>query len=31
VANLRIIEAAHESGRLGVAVTLDPPAGHVSR
>ena len=31
VANLRIIEAAHESGRLGIAVALDPPAGHVSR
>ena len=30
VQDLRVIEAAHESGRLGVAVDLDPPAGHVS-
>ena len=29
VANLRVIEAAHESGRLGIAIELDPPAGHV--
>lgn len=29
VQDLRVIEAAQESGRLGVAVTLDPPAGHV--
>ena len=29
VQDLRVIEAAHESGRLGVAVELDPPAGHM--
>lgn len=29
VQDLRVIEAAHESGRLGVAVVLDPPAAHV--
>lgn len=29
VQDLRVIEAAHESGRLGVAIALDPPAGHV--
>lgn len=31
VQDLRVIEAAHESGRLGVAVALDPPAGHLGR
>lgn len=31
IQDLRVIEAAHESGRLGVAVALDPPAAHVSR
>ena len=30
VQDLRVIEAAHESGRLGMAVELDPPAGHVN-
>jgi predicted dehydrogenase len=30
VENLRVIEAAHESGRSGAAVVLDPPAGHVT-
>lgn len=30
VQDLRVIEAAHESGRLGIAVDLDPPAGHVN-
>ena len=30
VQDLRIIEAAHESGRLGMAIDLDPPAGHVN-
>ena len=30
VENLRVIEAAHESGRSGTAVVLDPPAGHVA-
>ena len=29
VQDLRVIQAAHESGRLGVAVALDPPAAHV--
>lgn len=29
VQDLRVIEAAHESGRLGIAVELDPPAGHL--
>ena len=29
VQDLRVIEAAHESGRSGVAVVLDPPAAHV--
>ena len=28
--DLRVIEAARESGRLGVAVQLDPPAAHVN-
>ena len=30
VENLRVIEAAHESGRSGTAVVLDPPAGHIA-
>ena len=30
VENLRVIEAAHESGRSGTAVLLDPPAGHIA-
>jgi predicted dehydrogenase len=30
VENLRVIEAAHESGRSGAAVVLDPPSGHVT-
>lgn len=30
VQDLRVIEAARESGRLGVAVQLDPPAAHVN-
>ena len=30
VQDLRVIEAAHESGRLGIAIDLDPPAGHVN-
>ena len=30
VENLRVIEAAHESGRSGIAVVLDPPASHVA-
>lgn len=30
VADLRVIEAARESGRTGAAVTLTPPAGHVA-
>ena len=30
VENLRVIEAAHESGRSGAAVVLDPPSGHVA-
>lgn len=30
VQNLRVIEAAHESGSLGTAIELDPPAGHVN-
>jgi scyllo-inositol 2-dehydrogenase (NADP+) len=30
VENLRVIEAAHESGLSGIAVVLDPPAGHVT-
>ena len=29
VQDLRVIEAAHESGRSGIAVVLDPPAAHV--
>lgn len=29
VQDLRVIEAAHESGRRGVSVVLDPPAAHV--
>ena len=31
VEDLRVIEAAHESGRTGAAVVLDPPAGHVTQ
>lgn len=31
VQDLRVIEAAHESGRLGAAIALDPPAAHVPR
>jgi len=30
VENLRVIEAAHESGCSGAAAVLDPPAGHVA-
>ena len=30
VENLRVIEAARESGLSGIAVVLDPPAGHVT-
>ena len=30
VADLRVIEAARESARLGQAVALDPPAGHIA-
>ena len=30
VQDLRVIEAARESGRLGIAVELDPPAAHVN-
>ena len=29
VQDLRVIEAAHESGRLGITVELNPPAAHV--
>jgi predicted dehydrogenase len=31
VQDLRVIEAAHESGRTGTVVVLDPPAGHVAQ